>query len=190
MKTNISLILISLLTVFSFSSCSSDEPENDVVKKNNDAFNYFLSQYKVIKDIPTSLETGENAPFYQIDKDGFIFLQVIENKGIMTKDNEKIYFRYSTFSLISYFETHVWPKPTATDETDFDISDSFLTYNSTSTIPTIIPLNYVGNESRVNIAVRQISDKGDFPFLMNISYIPEQIDVDIPKTPVNISFLF
>lgn len=176
------LYLLFSFVILSLTSCGSDD-EPSVISKNDDAFNYFLNQQKVVKTLPANLETGATAPYYQIDDNGYIFMQVLSNEGSMAYQNQKIGFEHKSYSLLTYYETKQWPAPTSQSNRD---NTPFL-YDQQKLNLIQLALQYVGVNSEVNLAIRQTSDKGESPYLLYIRYMPDDSDI-IPPSPVNIKF--
>ncbi len=68
--------------------------------------NNFLADHTVAIGIPadTVFEYGPEAPFYRLNEDGTMYMQVLDpgTKGNMVKTNEQIYFRYTRWALSGY----------------------------------------------------------------------------------------
>jgi hypothetical protein len=155
-------IILLLLPVFLIACGSNDDepsyPEYDQAYVN------FLSQYKTYNYVPDIIETGTNAPFYQLDNDGNIFMQVISDVGNMA-DNEIIYYDYTTTSIL---DGHV----ISSNEGNIPRTDYL--YYSASLTPSIITyaLQYVGDSSTVKLAIRKVQVNFEVPYIMEIRYMP------------------
>ena len=106
MKTKTSFILFTLLT-FLFISCEDSKSFNEYLEDEEKAVNSFLANQRIELEIPadTIFEEGENAPFYKLDEDGNVYMQVIKSgdrKNNKAEDDQTIYFRYGRIDIIRY----------------------------------------------------------------------------------------
>lgn len=71
---------ISAAFLLAFSSCKDSKSYAELLNEETKAVNAFLADQNVILDIPADsiFEYGPDAPFYRIDPDGNVFMQVIE----------------------------------------------------------------------------------------------------------------
>lgn len=79
MKFKISLMILGLASLFVTTSCSNSESYADQLRDERKAANAYLAQYRVVNEIPadTIFEVGENAPYYKLDPDGNVYMQVL-----------------------------------------------------------------------------------------------------------------
>lgn len=168
MKHLINLFLLSIC--FFLFSCDNAPTEEEFLKPYDLAFAYYLNQKQVVKHLPDKLECGENAPFYQIDKDGYVFMQVVENNGPMAFNGRSFAKRYASYNLLEYYKTKVWPKPFATSNTSSltPLPTSKFDVNSIQYLH--LALHYVGVESTVNFVVRQDFNRSDIPYYIEVRY--------------------
>ena len=100
---NILLIPAILLLM----ACNDSKSYNELLDEEDKAVNSFLANQRVELEIPadTIFETGEDAPYYRLDEEGNVYMQVI-NPGDREKNKaeigENIYFRYSRIDLKEY----------------------------------------------------------------------------------------
>ena len=89
-----------------FSSCGGRKSYAQLLNEEDHAVNAFLANHRVINSIPsdTIFETGENAPYYRLNKEGTLYMQVLDpgTKGNKVEVNEQIYFRYTRWNLAAY----------------------------------------------------------------------------------------
>jgi hypothetical protein len=89
-----------------FSSCSDSKTYAELLTDENHYVNNFLADQRVIDGIPadTVFITGEDAPYYRIDEDGTLYMQVVDagTPGNMATSDEVIYFRFIRYSLADY----------------------------------------------------------------------------------------
>lgn len=104
----IASLLIALAAATAMTSCSDDQSYAELLTKENQATNVFLADHRVINEIPADtnfvFETGPDAPFYRLDEDGNLYMQVIDagTRGNYAKTDEMIYFRYTRWNLETY----------------------------------------------------------------------------------------
>lgn len=100
------LPLISAILLLAFAtSCSDSKSYAELLTEENHTVNNFLSYQKLIDKIPTDtvFEVGPDAPYYQIDQEGDVYMQVLD-PGTKERPsyNDKVYFRYIRYNLNSY----------------------------------------------------------------------------------------
>ncbi|MDE6134590.1 MAG: DUF4827 domain-containing protein [Muribaculaceae bacterium] len=88
------------------SSCSDTKSYAELLTEENHYVNNFLADHEVCLDIPadTVFITGEDAPYYRIDEDGNLYMQVLDpgTKGNRVEVDEQIFFRYTMWPLATY----------------------------------------------------------------------------------------
>ena len=143
-------------------SCSDDKSYADLLKAENRAVNAYLADQRVVNEVPadTVFEYGENAPYYRLDEDGMLYMQVIDpgTPGNRVKYNEQIYFRFTRYNL-NYYEDGVLKVYEGNDDVlngnlsfryqNYQISSS---YNFGAGIQA--PLEYLPVDCVVNIIVK------------------------------------
>lgn len=96
------------LSIIGLSSCQDSKTYAELLTDETHFVNNFLADQRVVKEMPadTVFEYGENAPYYRIDEDGNLYMQVVEpgTPGNMAKDNELIYFRFTRYNLAYYHD--------------------------------------------------------------------------------------
>ena len=111
LKTLLILIAITVASV----SCSDKESYSDLLRDESHATNYYLSNFQVVASIPADtafisvqelvgqgLEREEAlrlAPFYRMDSDGQIYMQVVDTstKRSEATDKQVTYCRFHRF---------------------------------------------------------------------------------------------
>ncbi len=110
-QNKVALAVVAIVAIFvssAISSCDDDKSFAELLTEENQDVNRFLVDHRVSDEIPTDtnfvFETGENAPYYKLDEDGNMYMQVVNpgTKGNYATDDEIIYFRYTRFSLHKY----------------------------------------------------------------------------------------
>lgn len=110
MKLKLSNIIIGALAICTATvslSCSDNKSYAELLEVENKAVNRFLADQRVIgyQEDFTDFEVGADAPFYQIDKEGNLYMQVIKlGEYEKPEDNQLVYFRFTRYNL-SYYTT-------------------------------------------------------------------------------------
>jgi len=172
---NYSLILgVFALTLLS--ACSDDESYADRLNEERNAVNAFLANHRVVMSVPEDsvFEVGEDAPFYRVDADGNVFMQVLKagDKNDKAKVGEPIYFRYSRYNLATWYADGTWIIYSG-NETSMDAMSCSFNY-SDYTLPTSsqwgyglqFPLLFLGVECEVNLVI-----KSQYGFTNEITYV-------------------
>lgn len=98
------MALAAILTATT--ACSDDQSYASLLNKENQSVNNFLADHRVEQSIPadTVFETGPEAPYYRLDEDGMLYMQVLDagTKDNRVRDDEQIYFRYTRYALENY----------------------------------------------------------------------------------------
>lgn len=96
--------IIALATGIFLPSCSKTESYSELLREEEKAVNAFLAQKEVELEVPAdsiSFKTGEDAPFYKIDPDGYVYMQVIDkgDRDYKIKAGDIVYFRFERQNL-------------------------------------------------------------------------------------------
>lgn len=178
--------------ILGLGSCSKSESYSNLLKKEEKATNWFLAQHKVEVNIPKDsvFIYGEDAPFYKMDEDGYLYMQVISpgNPEKKAKQNQQIYFRYLRTNIREMYEG-LDPEPVGNANTVI-IESQYASANfrfGNNTISSSItygdavqePLKYLGTDCIVNLVVNSTrgfnAEQGQcIPWLMNIRYFPAE----------------
>lgn len=181
------LSLVVVLTAAGVSSCSESESYSELLRDEEQAVNVFLSQHKVALEVPSdsiSFETGEDAPFYRLDPDGYVYMQVIdkgdtENK---IKNGDVVYFRFTRQNLKLLAAGEEAEKEGNSENIGGSVGATYFVYQnsyleSTATWGTGIqmPLRFFGYGCEVNLVLRSYygfsSDQTYcIPYLVNVRY--------------------
>jgi len=177
MKLIINTLLMGLLALTVLTSCSDDESYADRLNEERNAVNAYLSTQRVVMSVPEDsvFYVGEDAPFYRLDEDGNVYMQVLKTGDRVNdrvKDGEPIYFRYSRYSLESWYADGTWSiysgNENAMDATScyFNYADFTLPISSQWGYGIQYPLIYLGVECEVNLII-----KSQYGFTNEISYV-------------------
>lgn len=177
---------ISAAFLLAFSSCKDSKSYAELLNEETKAVNAFLADQNVILDIPADsiFEYGPDAPFYRIDPDGNVFMQVIEpGDKEKVKNDAIVFFRFTRYNLNEYALTGSLGSGYGNSEDVSMGSASFRFNNYTLTTSSQwgsgiqMPLNFLGFNSHVRLVIKsqfgltsEISQV--IPFLYDIRYLP------------------
>ena len=148
--------------------------------------NNYLADHYVELSIPedtvfqTVAEVGSKAPFYRLDEDGMLYMQVINagTKGNRVADDEQIYFRYMRFPLALYSNGTL---PSG-EGNMITISPAWFRFNNFQLQTSYqwgqgvqMPLHYLPVDCEVNIVIKSQMGLSDEtanvqPYLWHITY--------------------
>lgn len=94
------------LAAFALTSCDDTKSYAELLTDETRYVNAYLANERVVAEIPadTVFEVGENAPFYRLDEDGNLYMQVLDagTPDNKVKPDELIYFRFTRYTLYNY----------------------------------------------------------------------------------------
>lgn len=189
MKTyNIISLVLALAVAALMSSCNDGKTYAELLENEDHYVNNFLADNIVINEIPADsvFETGENAPYYRIDEEGDLYMQVINagTPGNMVKDDELIYFRYTRYNL-SYYDGEL--NYGGGNEDDMSLSNTSFRYNNYSLTSSSQwgagiqrPLSMLPVDCQVNLVVKSqygfTSEMAEvMPYLFKLRYYRPEI---------------
>lgn len=188
-KRIIPVMLLAFTAAATLNSCNDSKSYAELLTQENHYVNNFLADQRVDNTIPTDtnfvFETGPKAPYYRLDEDGNIYMQVVNpgTKGNYAKDDQIIYFRYTRYPLSSY-------KGVLTDgdgnENDMSYSSTWFRFENYTLqssyqwgVGIQMPLKFLPIDCEVNIVIK--SQYGWYsettyviPFLYSLRYYPQQ----------------
>lgn len=191
MKKIGTIILFSVAILSLLSSCEKTKSYAQQLTEERVATNLYLANYKVVNSIPKDsvFEEGENAPYYRIDPDGMVYMQVInsgDKKNNKAEDKDRIYFRYRRLNLINW---SIDPEKTKEygNADNMSYLSTYFMYNDYSTetsyqwgIGIQYPLEFLGVDCEVNLIIKsqygfvdEISDV--VPYRYNLRYYRSKI---------------
>lgn len=183
------ILLWIMVGILTFSSCDEGESYADLLKDETTAVNAFLADQKIENVIPKDsiFEYGENAPYYKMDEDGNIYMQVIKpgSKDNMAIKDQLIYFRFTRYDLFGYSDGKL-PEGFG-NANDFDYRNTNFRFGN-YTLPSSsqwgtaiqLPLYYLGIDCEVNLVIKSQYGYTDeisnvIPYMYNIRYFKSQI---------------
>ena len=178
------LAVAAIASAISFSSCESGTSYAELLTEEDHAVNYFLSNHRVVNEIPadTIFEYGPDAPYYRINEDSNLYMQVINpgNRDNRVKNDELIYFRYTRYYLKIFYEFNEWVGSGNSDNfqlpaTSFRFGNTALSSASNYGMGIQEPLKLLGVDCEVNLVVKsQLGPSSDIasvvPYMYNLRY--------------------
>lgn len=157
--------------------CSDSTSYASLLETETKAVNAFLADQRVDNTIPTDtnfvFETGENAPYYRLDEDGNLYMQVVKygTRGNWAQDDEIVFFRYTRYNLESYEDGEL---PTGDgNEVDMSYMNAWFRFNNYTLQSSYqwgygiqSPLLYLPLDSEVKLVV-----KSQYGFYSETSYV-------------------
>ncbi len=186
-----------LAVILALTSCSEGKSYSELLTDENHATNYYLSTCRVINELPedNAFETGPDAPYYRMDNDGNIYMQVV-NPGTPTdrvEYDQQIYFRFTRYNLKQFMMSGLPSLQDAIDDgavagegnannlsygaTWFRYDNYQLSASSQYGSAIQLPLGYLGIDCEVNIVIKsQLGFTSELanviPYLYNVRYFP------------------
>ncbi len=185
-------VSILLMMMFVFSSCDKTESYSDLLKKEQKASNWFLAQHKVCNVIPpdSAFIEGPDAPFYRMDEDGYIYMQVIKSgekpgKRDIPVAGATVYFTYTRWNIDTMYSSNslnIAAEDGNQDNFLTSVGNTYFIYKNYSVKASAtfgsgmqVPVSYLGYNSEVNILLKSYygfstENTTCIPFLVNVSY--------------------
>lgn len=165
--------------------CSKSESYSDMLRSEEKAVNWYLSNHRVCNELPENgdFEVGDNAPYYKMDEDGFVYMQVLSkgDEGQKVKEGDKVYFMYSRRNIRNLWE--LGAADTDSNEQTGTLSDYYFTFGNTSNTNGALfgeglqePLKYLNYHSEVNLVLKSnkgfsIDQSECAPYALNVKYL-------------------
>ena len=189
LRTPLLILGAAILSVVTY-SCNDGKTYAELLEDENKNVNAYLANQRVIIEIPedTVFEVGENAPYYLIDPDGNVYMQVLKvGEGKKAKYNDMVYFRYMRYDLSNYARTDTLPSGSGNaddmeyESTWFRFDNYSLQASSQYGYGLQLPLKFLPVEdSEVNVIIKSqygLSSEISYviPFLYNVRYFKSPI---------------
>lgn len=157
---------LSIILLISLFSCDDQKSYSELLDDEEHACNWYLAKHSIITEIPTDsiFETGENAPYYKMDKGGNVYMKVIKiGDGPRAKTDDRIYFTFMRMSINYTFEGNeeIWVG-NSEDLGNGVGSTYFFFNNQTFTSSTQygdgiqLPLKYLPLNSEVELVIKSV----------------------------------
>lgn len=176
-------------------SCSKTQSYSELLREEEKACNWFLSNKNIFLELPEDPEDfitfstldeegqpyGENAPFYKLDEDGYVYMQIVNaDYDDMVAVGDLVYFRFSRESIKDLYEG-VSTGPSGNSSylpngtTSFVYKNTYLSSTTTWGTGIQMPLKYVGYNSEVNLVLKSyygFTEEQTYciPYIINLRY--------------------
>ena len=189
MKNKTLTAVVALIAVLlSTAGCSKTKSYSELLNEEERAVNWYIAKFDVETRIPEDsvFITGKNAPFYKMDREGNVYMRVI-NAGdpkLKVKEGDRVFFSYMGMSIKDYKDTgtETW---TGNAENPQLGSSSFYYKNTVLTSSTRygtgiqVPMQYLGLNSEVEIVIKSLVGFTMYmntcdPYVYKVRYFPAE----------------
>lgn len=185
-KCKITSGVFALLMLLS-AACSKTESYSDLLKREQKASNWFLAQQRVCNEIPADsvFEVGPDAPFYRLDPDGYVYMQVLKvGDREIPATGDQVYFTYTRYNIDDMYSGNTLDVAGEGNQNDFlnSVGNTYFIFNNYSVVSSStfgsgmqLPVSYLGYNSEVNILLKsyygfQQDNTTCIPYLVNTRY--------------------
>lgn len=194
-KKHKGIIFLAALSWIGMSvSCSKSQSYSELLREEERACNWFLADKNIslelpedMKDLQTwetldanGMEYGENAPFYKLDDEGYVYMQVVKASYDMVNEGDLVYFRFTRENIKDLYEG-IETTPTGNADylpngtTSFVYKNTYLSSTTTWGTGIQMPLKYIGYNSEVNLVLKSYYGFAEeqsycIPYIINIKY--------------------
>lgn len=185
----VALVVLGVLSLGGLTSCNDNESYAELLDDERHACNAFLANFR-IAEVPADsvFEVGSDAPYYKLDEDGNVYMQVLKTGDLSkkAKKSQYIYFRFTRYNLLTWYtQDHAWNGEGNADDissasTYFLYQDYTLPSSSQWGYGVQMPLNYLGVDCEVNLVIKsQYGQTSDIsyvqPYMYHVRYFPSKI---------------
>ena len=181
----------SVVMVFFIASCNKTESYSDLLKKEQKASNWYLAQHTVCNDVPADsvFIEGSDAPYYRMDDDGYIYMQVLKADAIghrdIPKTGDQVYFTFTRWNVETMYSSNTLDISSEIGNQDNFIStigDTYFIFNNYSVTSSSnfgsgiqVPVSYLGYNSEVNLLLKSYygfssENTTCVPYKVNVRY--------------------
>lgn len=182
----------ALVALLMGSSCSKSQSYTDLLKREQKASNWFLAQKRVCNELPADsvFEEGPDAPFYRMDDDGYIYMQVLKTgKREIPQYGDQVYFTFARYNVLQMYDQNTLDIPAYESNQDNflnSIGNTYFIFGNYRVAVSAkygsgmqLPLSWLGYDSEVNILLKsyygfQADNTTCIPFLVNTRYFKAQ----------------
>lgn len=185
-KINRLILLLLPAMALGMTSCSDTQSYSDLLNDEEKAVNWYLaSNCKVETSFPKdgSFEYGENAPYYKMDAEGYLYMQVVNpGNDVKPEAGDRVYFRFMRKNIKYMYQGYDLSWEGNADDMNNYLGSTSLIYDNYSIPSTAqfgtgiqVPLKYLGYNSEVNLIVSSnqgfTTDQNScLPYIYNVKY--------------------
>ncbi len=183
---NIHISILAALAFLSMASCKDDTSYSDLLKEEEKSVNAYLANQRVETSIPPDsvFITGSDAPFYRMDDDGYLYMQVVNagDRNDRPQLNDQVYFRFTRYNLNNWHASGAWIAEGNSDNLNNGLGATSFVFGNTSLANSALygsgiqtPLYYLGYNSEVNLVLRSYygfstDASACIPYMINLRY--------------------
>lgn len=176
------------------SACSKTESYSDLLKKEQRASNWFLAQQTVCNEIPSDsvFLTGPDAPYYKMDDDGYVYMQVIKTnplkERVFPKSGDQVYFTFTRWNIETMYNSNSFDVAGEGNQDNYlnTAAETYFIFNNYSSTSSStwgsgiqIPVSYLGYNSEVNILLKSYygfsaDNTTCVPYKVNVRYFKSE----------------
>ena len=176
------LLLSAIAALLTTTACDDSQTYAELLTDEAHYVNNFLADHQVVLEVPadTVFITGPDAPYYRLDEDGMLYMQVLEpgTPGNRVEADQQIYFRYTKYNLALYADGKL-PQGTGNNLT---LGPAWFRYGNYQMVSSQtwgagiqMPLSYLPIDCKVNLIVKSTYGEYDnqayvIPYLYTLTY--------------------
>ncbi len=180
------IIVFGALTASLVAGCDKSESYSDLLRDEERAVNWYLAQHRVETEVPADsiFEIGKDAPFYRMNEDGTVYMQVVKAGDPADKpaDGDRVYFRFERQNIKYLYEgLDVTPEGNmdnfnvALGATSFIMGNRSLQSTTKYGTGIQLPMTYLGYFSEVNLVLKSYAGFPEnqsecTPYIMTVKY--------------------
>lgn len=157
------LIVAAASALAMLPSCQDGKSYSELLNEEEKAVNWYMANQKIELTIPADsvFLTGEDAPYYKMDDQGYVYMQVIDpgNPDDRPQKGDQVYFRFMCQNL-NYLYQGLDPEWVGNGDnlgaadTSFIFDDMYMVTSMTYGQGLQWPLRYLGYNCEVNLVIR------------------------------------
>lgn len=184
-------VLGIMVAAMSFVSCDKNRSYAELLSDERQACNAFLCNFR-LEEVPADsvFEVGSDAPFYKLDPDGNVYMQVLragDRKNNKARTSQTIYFRYTRYNINDWYTKDKFWSPAGGNADDMSAATTSFQFNDFTRqgsaewgLGIQMPLNYLGIDCEVNLIVKSQYGRTDeisyvVPFMYHLRYFPSKV---------------
>lgn len=180
----------AIVGMVSLVSCDDNKSYAELLTDENKSVNRFLAEQRVIMKIPPDsvFEIGADAPYYQLDEEGNVYMQVLEKgSDVKPEAGQQVYFRFLRYNLHNYViggdNVGVGNADDVSDDgigaTSFYLDKYDLPSSAQFGQGIQMPMHFFGYDAKVNLVIKSqygLSSEiaNVVPYLYTITYYKRQ----------------
>lgn len=203
---NIFALIAVAAAAWTFTGCNDTKSYAERLADETKYINAFLADQRVVGHVPADsvFEVGPNAPYYRLDEDGNVYMQVFKTGDLedKAKYNAAVYVRFNRYNLEKYDPQGYkyndekltngcvpgFPEfdPNSGNAADVTYSEVFRYQNFSSSSSyqwgesIQVPLQFLGYGCEVNLVIRSANSRTDeianvIPYVYRVRYYKSHI---------------